>query len=233
MPKFKLILIIAVIASLTVLLVIQHRSGVKPREEVNSSPQQLDKLPSLKTENKRLSNHVAQAGTSQTKGRSNELQIFHAENKPPQAEVVANDSQPANPPMKSGLVPIPSVPSVPKESWALTGYATPEAGFQSAIWAASKGYVKTVLSSMSPDERARMEQEFEGKSESDVAKVLSDNIGSITGFRVASRQDISDKEVVLDIYVDGPNAWQKMKFIKIGNEWKMDGNPDKDEASKP
>ncbi len=237
MPKSKLVLsiaVIAVIASLAVLLVIQRQSGVKQREEINSLPQQLDQLPLREKENERLSNDVARAGTSPTKGQSNELQTPHAENTPTQAGLAATNNPPPAPPLiKSGLVPLPSVPSVPKESWTLTGYETPEAGFQSSIWAASKGDVKAVLSGMSPNERARMEREFDGKSESDIAKVLSDNTGNITGFRVASRQEISDKEIVLDIYIDGPNAWQKMKFIKIGNEWKMDGNLDNDEAPKP
>ena len=231
MPKLKLVLSVLVIASLAALLAIQRQSGAKQREEINSLPKPLT---SLETENGRLSNQVAHAATSPTKGQSDGLQTLRAGNNPPQAELVeTNNSQPATPSITSGLEAAPNVPSVPKESWTFTGYATPEAGFQSTIWAASKGHVKTFLTGMSPDEQARMEKEFEGKSESDIAKVLSDNIGKITGFRFKSRQEISDSEIVLSIYSDGPNAVEKMKFKKFGNEWKMDGNPDKGEAPNP
>ena len=87
--------------------------------------------------------------------------------------------------------------------------------------------MKTFLASMSPDERARMEKEFEGKSESDIAKELSNNeMGKVTGFRVMSRQEVSDAEVVLGVYADGPNELGKMKFKKFGSEWKLDGKPE-------
>jgi len=94
-------------------------------------------------------------------------------------------------------------------------------------WAMSKGDLKSMLASVSPEERVRMEKEFEGKSESEIQAAAGAEMEKITGFRILKKETLSDNEVILTIFGDGKDETTKLKFTRIGNEWKMAGRAGK------
>jgi len=113
-----------------------------------------------------------------------------------------------------------------KETWALAGYATPEAAFQSAVWAMSQGDPKAMLASVTPEERQRLEKEWENKSEAQVGEEGKREMSKIKGFRILERKQISEDEIVLMIYADGDGGDGKvapMAVKRLGNEWKFAG----------
>jgi hypothetical protein len=92
-------------------------------------------------------------------------------------------------------------------------------------WAMSQGDVKTVLASMEPAERARMEERWAGKSESEIAAGLrNDNDNKLVlGYRITNREMVSDNEMILTLFQEGRNKEKKLRLVRIDNEWKMAG----------
>jgi hypothetical protein len=119
----------------------------------------------------------------------------------------------------------------PKESWAFAGYATPEAAMQSAAWAMSRGDKNTFLAGLTPDEQKRMQDQWQGKSETDIAAQITNEVnggkdGAVAGYRIVKKETLSDNEMVLTLYVPGldpKEGMPQMKVQRVGNEWRVAG----------
>ena len=111
----------------------------------------------------------------------------------------------------------------PKENWAFSGYATPEAALVSAVWAMKEGNPKTYLESLSPEEQVRMAKAWENKSETEVAAKHQSDVASITGVRILEQQVVKDDEVVMVVHVEGVGKVEKVTMKLVGNDWKFGG----------
>lgn len=156
--------------------------------------------------------------------QTNELAKLRADNHRLQASITTagQRSPPATPPPSSAQG------FYPKESWNFAGYADPESAFQSSVWAMSKGDLKTILASVTSDERARMEKEFAGKSGDEFTAQVSREMEKIKGFRILKKETLSDDAMVLTIFGEGKDETLKLKFQRVGNEWKIAGRAGKD-----
>lgn len=75
------------------------------------------------------------------------------------SEVAALKAQNRAQPAAEAAPPaVPAVDQFPRQSWAFSGYATPEAALVSAIWAMKEGKPQVFLDSLSPEEQQRMAQ---------------------------------------------------------------------------
>jgi hypothetical protein len=113
---------------------------------------------------------------------------------------------------------------VPRESWAFAGYATPEATLQSAVFAMSQGDYQTFLASMSPEEAARMQKSFEGKTPEQIAEEGRRDTANARSFQIMGKQELAPDRVVLNVFVAGEDRMQRIVMQKIGEEWKWAGN---------
>ena len=111
----------------------------------------------------------------------------------------------------------------PKESWNFAGYASPEAALVSAIWSMKEGNPKTYLDSLSPDEQARMAKVWENKSEAEIAAKHQSDVSSISAFRILERQNVTDNEVLMNVYIEGVGRMEKVSMKRVGNDWKFGG----------
>jgi RNA polymerase sigma factor (sigma-70 family) len=223
-----------VVAGLATPLIIHYQGQAGLREE-NSSlrqklQQQLDASVQLETDNAQLSKLVGQATNKslsdeqfrellrlrgevgQLRNQKSELEKLRTENSQIRA---TRDSNPA--------LSDDGQRYFSKESWAFVGYAKPESTFQSVVWAMSKGDLKTMLASVSPEEQVRMEKEFAGKSEEEIVAGNATEMEKIKGFRILKNEPISDDEVILTIFGDGKEETMKVRVKRIGNEWKLAG----------
>jgi RNA polymerase sigma factor (sigma-70 family) len=221
-----------IVAGVTTPLLMQNHSRLRLRAENESLRQQVEQLALLASENDRLSNLVAQAAkplsnddqlrellrlrgeVGQLRSQITELEKLRAENR--QLRAAAN-SRPATQPQAT------SQDYFPKDSWVFAGYADPESAFQSSAWAMSKGDVRTMLSSVVPEERARMEKEFAGKPESEIAAHISEDTETIKAFRILKKEALSEDEVILTIFGEGKDETVKLRFKRTGSEWRMAG----------
>jgi multidrug efflux pump subunit AcrA (membrane-fusion protein) len=111
----------------------------------------------------------------------------------------------------------------PREAWAFSGYATPEAALISAISAMKEGNPKTYLDSLAPDEQARMAKIWENKSEAELSTKHQQDVSAITGMRVVDRKTISPDEVQMSVYIQGVDRLEKVSMKLVNNEWKFGG----------
>jgi TolA-binding protein len=111
----------------------------------------------------------------------------------------------------------------PRDKWAFSGYATPDAALVSAIWAMKEGNPKTYLDSLAPDEKARLAKVWENKSEAEIAAKHQQDVSPITGMRILDRTTVAPDQVQMNVYIQGVDRMEKVSMVLIDNEWKFNG----------
>ena len=230
MTKLKLAASAVLVGIVAAIFLLQHQAQMKLREENALLREQVRRFDEAGNENQRGSNPLQGAANSAQlpkeefqellrlrgevgalRSQQKEIQMVQAENR---RLLLAQSPRPATAAQPAAQ------DSFPRETWAFAGYADPESALQSLTWAMSKGDLKTMVASVSPEEEAKIRKEFEGKSESEIAAGAA---AEITGFRILKKQAVSDDEVVLTLFADGKDDTVKVKFKRFGTEWKMSG----------
>jgi hypothetical protein len=199
----------------------QQLAAVQAQVDHLSSAAAQPKAPATSDEDRsellRLRNQAAQL-----KQVTNELQRLRGQMQQLQA---------ANQQMRAAPAPAVADPNaaaatgpVPRESWAFAGYATPEAALQSAIFAMSQGDYSTFLASMTPEEAARMQKSFEGKTPEQISEEGKRETAKATTLQVLNKQELAPDRVMLNVYVGGEERMQRVTMQKIGEEWKWAGS---------
>lgn len=128
--------------------------------------------------------------------------------------------------------PVESQPRTefPRETWSFAGYETPEAVYESWVWALSKGDAKVALNSATPEFQKRFgEVMFAGKSEAELVEEGERSSSKILNYKIVERVAISEDEMMLSIVTlqknKAPTSPKPMNllFKRIENEWKIAG----------
>jgi len=131
-----------------------------------------------------------------------------------------NRAQPA-----ADAIPTPAAADqFPRQSWAFSGYATPEAALVSAIWAMKEGKPQVFLDGLSPEEQQRFAQQWQGKSEEEIAAKHQKDVLTINEMRILSRTPVSPTEVQVKVFLEGADRVEAIK-MKQGSDqqWKFGG----------
>jgi RNA polymerase sigma factor (sigma-70 family) len=242
----KTIIVAAIAASVATPLVIQHQNITRLREEKGALRQQADQLAELRAENERLSNQVAQANTTpalsdaqlqelvrlrgevtRLRDMTNAIGQLREENRQLQArQAVRPESSAAQSPPD-----VPPQDIYARASWKNAGFADARSAFQTSVWALANGDAQTYGASLSPDMLQAKKREIAdrmqltGKSHDDLAADSVKEFSPVTGYRVVDEKDISDDQVILDVYLDGVGTQTAVRMKKIGDEWKLDAAP--------
>ncbi len=110
-----------------------------------------------------------------------------------------------------------------KDQWTFAGYETPEASLVSAVWSMAKGNPQNYLAGLSPDEQARMTQQWQGKTAEEISAKHQQDTSAITGVRVLDRQVVSDDQILMKVLTEGPDRVNTVSMRKIDGQWKYDG----------
>ncbi len=231
--KLKIAVAAVAVAGLGTVVVLEHQMQKKLRAENTALRQQTAQLAALESENQRLANLVAEATNSRLskeqlsellrlrgevgslRRQTNELGKLQAQNQELRSSLAAVTA-------RARSATSPAAPdSVPKESWAFVGYGDPESAFQSTVWAMSQGDVKTILASMSP--LADEFNEWKARSEVENVERSKREMEKVKGFKILTKDIISDDEVVLGIYAEGIDEAARFRLQRIGSEWKFAG----------
>jgi len=125
------------------------------------------------------------------------------------------------------VTPTPSVAAAdqfPRQSWAFSGYTTPETALVSTIWAMKEGKPQVFMDSLSPEEQQRMAQTWQGKSEEEIAAKHQNDVENIQGVRILSRTAISPTEIQMQVFLEGANRMETFKMNQAGDQqWKFGG----------
>ena len=111
----------------------------------------------------------------------------------------------------------------PKENWEFLGYTTPEDALISAIWSMQQGDPQVYFDSLAPEEQDRMAERWQDKTEDEVAEKHRSDVEAITGLQVLNRQNVSETEIVMDIYIEGPGRMESVSMQRVGEDWKFRG----------
>lgn len=229
-------------------LLIQRQSLVQLREENQSLMSQVAQLTGVAAEAERLSNLVGQANSSASGSKDQSRELLRLRGEVGFLRRQASQfekSKEENHRLRIGSTGVQEFRLVgdwsgqtnfPRESWAFAGYTAPEAALQSGMWAMTRGDVETMLSSLTPTARKEMEDEWKGKTESQIVSELPFDAARTSIYRIDRREVISDDEVDFDIsFEESPQDFGSNTFVRsvvlevkakrIGGEWKVEPKP--------
>lgn len=226
--------------SLAVLLGIQYGALAKLRRENTSLQSRLDEMSVLAAENEQLSNSLVQLKTAHTatsnqlsellrlrgevgnlRQKTNQLAKLQQENR--QLQTARRETP--KPPASHYTPPAPSEQSdFPKYSWTFAGYATPDAAYQSLLWAQLKADKEKFFQSLTPEKRQQVETMLErerqkGISEEQLKAQNESQFARISGFQILGREVLAEDQIRLQVSMGGREIHPVLK--KIENEWKI------------
>jgi hypothetical protein len=216
----------ALVAAMAALVgLAQHGAQVKLRRENLSLQQQIHQLTPAAAWPERISNPLVGSPLSSASqlaelGRLRvEADAQKSEIEKLRAEIAATPIEPPPPALPFSMKFI----NIPKNSWALAGYATPEDALQSMLWATREGDVNALRASLTPEEQQR--RGWSGKSDSEIADEGMLGLSSATGFQILKIEMLAPDDAHLTVYIDGlaqsdQPLWMDMK--QVGDEWKSD-----------
>jgi myosin heavy subunit len=240
MTKTALALISLVTIALVLPLAIQRQACLKLRAENQSLQKRLDELALLAAENERLSNALAQARSSAPQEKKQTAELLRLRNEVAQLRQQTNAAakvREENRRLQTSLSqarqnsspsPQPQEPTpladFPKDSWTFAGYATPDATYQTVLWAQLKADKDSFLQSLTPEKRQQVEFMLEkarqqGISEAQLKAQNDAFLNQTTGFQILERQVLTADEVRLTVSIAGRRIHPVLK--KIGGEWKI------------
>ena len=231
MTKFKIAAGAVIVAGMGTTLVLEHQVQAKLHQENAALQQQVAHLTGLGAENQRLANLLSQAGSNgsqladlerlrktapQLRQQAQGLEPARAENRQLRSARAGAATRPLSP---AERWPNPLL-VLPKDSWTFAGYATPEAALQSLLWAGAGGDAEAILNGSIPEAR---EEATTPDARKRMVAVISGNMKRWTGLRVLEKQTLADDRVDLTVHAQGVDTVFKMKFKRIGSEWKGAG----------
>src|SRR5581483_5050858 len=253
MTKLQAGIIGAIVVATATPLVIQHQAQAKLQNQVRALQEQVDELARLKMENERLSNLLAQAQSAQTLAEDEKAQLLRLRAEVGRLRQETNNvaklreenrqlrtAQAARQIVPPNRQPTPTQPdepqSVPKESWAFAGYASPEATVQSLLWALRQGddqAFQAYLNGLTPELRDKIEKDAASRGPNAFAGLGADETGDMTGFRILETIPVSGDETLVRLQSDGAGGdgpVQNFMLKQIEGQWKIAGQPSKPAA---
>ena len=225
---------VAAVIGLAIWLAVEHQVRLRSGEEHKALEQQLKQMAGLIAENAQLSNVVARANGARSlpDDQSRELLRLRGEagllrQQSQELETIRKENRQARSALESSLK-TPSAATAdywPRDSWAFTGYASPDAALQTSLWAANKGDLKALLANATGEVRKQMEEDLGGKPESEASIRAMDEVMSIKSVRVLNREVQADDTVVVTAAFEDrtDTHTERLLMKKIGNDWKLSG----------
>ena len=115
-----------------------------------------------------------------------------------------------------------------KNQFAYAGYATPEAAFESMLWAYLNGDYDMVMSSIGPKDQADLKKQFGGNPKRFQSQMRRAST-QFKGAQILARKTVSADKVELKFQIVAPGDSGGrvttnciiQPLVKIGNEWKL------------
>ena len=115
--------------------------------------------------------------------------------------------------------------STKRKDYAFTGYATPQSGFQSALWAITQMDAKAFLSSVTGQNAEMWAEELKDLPDGVMPGGFRNGaMFKATGFRIVEETPASQDEVHLKVFLEGSRITIKPVLQRVGGEWKWARN---------
>src|SRR5436309_995445 len=86
-----------------------------------------------------------------------------------------------------------------------------------------EGNPKTYLDSLAPEEQQRVSQNWQNKTEAELAEKHKSDVSTISGLRVLNSDSIGPNEVVMSVLLEGANRTERVRMNQVGQDWKFGG----------
>jgi uncharacterized protein YchJ len=231
MTKLKVTLGAVVVAAIGTTVVFEHQAQARLREDNRALEQQVGQLTRVSEANLGLSNLLAQGSSGASpldqleQLRTEAARLRQQQHGLAQAQAENRQLRSA----RAGAAARPLTPAerwpnslfvLPKEDWTFAGYAEPESAIRSMLWAENSGDAKALLDSFVPEARAEARTK---QDEERMVAMIKGNLSRWTGLRVLEKQSVTEDLVAFTVHAQGVDAVFKMKFKRIGGEWKYNG----------
>jgi hypothetical protein len=112
--------------------------------------------------------------------------------------------------------------STKRKEYAFSGYAAPQAAFQSMLWAITQSDARVYRESLGGEMATMFAEQYKDMPEGVMPGGFKNGLMyKAAGFRVLEETPISDDETRLKVFLEGrQNIVLKPVFKKIGSEWK-------------
>jgi hypothetical protein len=230
------VLLIALVAGLAAAVVVESMARRRLLDEHDELLGQSAQLASLSAQNQQLSNLLAQvpeprpltaAQLTELLRLRGEVSVFRQQ----QSQLIQARNQ--NSLVHSNLAICLKKSSTagaqatanywPQDSWANSGYATPEAALKSALWAGSNGDVTNFLSGVTGPLQDEIMGDVKKDSASKVAAKLAEETYDLKSVQILDRTSLPNGSVQLTVELesDDQKLTAKMVLQQIGGEWKL------------
>jgi hypothetical protein len=228
--RFYILTALVVVIELVILRQ-QSQARSKLRAENQALELSAGRLTALAAENRRMAHDVL-AGSSSSAGSQLDELIRLRSNVENQQRQIQD--------LQTELTTLSTLPSfqslsgsnrfvnLTKESWASSGYSTPEAALESMLWATAHGDVNAVRASLTPAELERRNNgAWKGMTDSEIAAAGVQGLSQVSGIQILNLQMMSESDAHFTVYISGleqPDQplWMDMKLVD--GEWKSDAS---------
>ena len=228
----------AIVASLAIWLAVEHQARLNRAKEHQTLEQQLQPMAGLVARNEQLSNLLAQANAPEPlppdqlmellrlrgevgvlSRRQHDLDQAREENRQVHAVLERHLKTPAETNAKA------TDDYWPRDSWANSGYGSPEAALKTILWAGSNGDLTNFFAGVSDEGRKELGTQFDGKSETERSIRLADATYAVQSLQILGREALDDNTVLLTVELESQDGFHTVKMVmkKIGGEWKLAG----------
>ena len=111
-----------------------------------------------------------------------------------------------------------------KASFANLGRQTPQATLITMLWAMSNTDTNTYITCCTPEQAAKMQRDWNGKSMETLTAEAREQMSGLTGVRILDRTPVVGDRMIVNVSIEGIGKTLDMTFRKIGQEWKYAGN---------
>jgi len=228
--RFHILAVLVVVIELVILRQ-QSQARSKLRAENQALELSAGRLTALAAENRRLAHDILADSSSPTESQLDELIRLRSNVGNQQRQIQDLQTKLAD------LSTLPSFQSLSgsnrfvnltKESWASSGYRTPEAALESMLWATAHGDVNAVRASLTPAElERRNNRAWKGLADSEIAAAGMQGLSQVSGIQILNLQMMSESDAHFTVYISGleqPDQplWMDMKLVD--GEWKSDAS---------
>ena len=227
--KLKLGAAAVIVAGAATTFVLQNQAQSRLRETNASLREKIDGFAGLATAKHGLSNRLARASEPKplSPEEQSELLRLRSEAGRQRRELAYLQAMAAR---SGGGTPggktaggSASQTHLAKDAWVFSGYATPEATFQTFWWAQVHKNKKAFLDALAPQFRAQFEQQFGGKSDEEIMAANPEQmnfIAQVQGYRILKSQVGSD-DASLMVYLEGADQWKTINLVRVQSDWKI------------
>ncbi len=229
---------VAVAASVTVCLAIQHGVGARLREQNDAMRQGAEQLTELSAQNESLSNLVLQVKNPEALSKEQLTELLRLRSEVAQLRVngaVKAQLEQTNARLRAveakaqrQLAEAQAAPNYwPKEQLAYAGYADPASCIRSMLTAMRDHDLGSWRQSCTPEANADLEKEWKAhgisadREEAEIRAMADMLISPSSGFHILDQKMTSPNEAVVNLSFDGEGTARKFVLRKVGEEWKL------------